>query len=218
MATILRRYTDVLSLLDILRHNRLTLLSPSRWYDQNDALGLKQYSARKGRGEAFALCLAEGKEQAHHWQIFAGHSHGLCIQFDRDEFIAFFRTKSNFPILHGPVVYCNLTQIREMNAIETDVLPFLKRDTFEAEKEYRVVAWDDDLFDERSYTIRMPAKMIKKVTLGPTMPDTLADTLREIACKLNGCADIPFAHSRLVNNAAWARAIAEGLSGDRKLI
>jgi hypothetical protein len=47
--------------------------------------------------------------------------------------------------------------------------------------------------------------------LGPSMPDTLAKTLKDIACEQDGCADIPFSISRLVNNASWTSAIAEGL-------
>ena len=210
MAVFLRRYTDVLSLLDIMRHNRLTLLSPSRWYDQNDTFGLNQYSARRGEGSVYALCFAEGYEQAHHWQLFAGHSHGLCIQFDRDELIHFL-DNVRWPVLHGPVIYENLTQIRARNPIEIDVLPFLKRDTFKAEVEYRIVAWEDAILAGDTYTIPMPANMIKKVTLGPAMPETLAQTLKDIACDQPGCAEISFSISRLVNNASWTSAIAEGL-------
>jgi hypothetical protein len=212
MAVLLRRYTDVLSLLDILRHNRLSLLSPARWYDQNDALGLKQYSEKRGEGSVYALCLAEGYEQAHHWQLFAGHGHGLCIQFDKDRFIRHlkeYRFKED--ILHGSVIYCNLKQVSEMNPIPLDTLPFLKRDTFKAEVEYRVVAWEDNFFAGDTYTIPMSADLIQRVTLGPAMPDELAHTLKDVACSLDGCEHIAFTKSRLVNNASWAKAIAEGL-------
>ena len=211
MPAFLRRYTDVLSLLDIVRHNRLTLMSPSRWYDQNDTFGLNQYSVRQGEGSIYALCLTEEKEQAHHWQLFAGHNHGLCIHFDRVEFLSFLDGVGD-PILHGPVLYQNLTQVRAMKPINLQVLPFLKRDTFEAEAEYRVVAWQDAILAGDTYTISMPASMIKRVTLGPATPRVLAETLKDIAREHKGCADIPFSLSRLVNNESWASAIAKGLS------
>lgn len=185
-------------------------MSPSRGYDQNDTFGLNQYSQRKGDGSVYALCLAEGREQAHHWQLFAGHSHGLCIHFDYDEFTNFLDS-ARWPILHGRVQYENLTQVRSRKPIELDVLPFLKRDTFAAEEEYRVVAWEDSFVAGDTYTIPMRASMIKRVALGPSMPDTLAKTLKDIACEQEGCSDIPFSISRLVNNASWTSAIAEGL-------
>lgn len=210
MAKQLRRYTDVLSLLDMLRHNRLTLLNPSRWFDQNDARGLKIYSTMKGPGSVYALCLAEGVEQAHHWQLFAGHSHGLCIQFDREELVDFL-DNLRWPVLHGPVIYQNLSEVRARKPIELDVLPFLKRSTFKAEEEYRVVAWEDEIFAGQSYTIPMPARMIRRVTLGPTMPSSLAATLKEIAGSLDGCGEIAFSISHLVNNESWDSAIADSL-------
>lgn len=61
--TYLRRYTDVLSLLDMLKHNRLSLLSPATWFDQNDTFGLKEYGKRLGDESVFALCMTEGPER-----------------------------------------------------------------------------------------------------------------------------------------------------------
>jgi hypothetical protein len=212
LANLLRRYTNVLSLLGILHHGRLTLLSPSQWYDQNDALGLRQYSKLRGRGSVYALCLAEGYEQAHHWQIFAGHAHGLCIQFDKDEFLSHLDAfVHRADILHGPVQYKNLSQLRALAPVALNDLPFLKRDTFRAEEEYRVVAWEDEILALDAYTIPMPAGLIRKVTLGPAMPDKLAETLHEITQTLDGCSEIAFAKSRLVNNASWAKALAEAI-------
>jgi hypothetical protein len=213
MAEFLRRYTDVLSLLDMLRHNRLTLMSPERWFDQNDSFGMSEFGKRKGEGSVYALCMTDGKETAHHWQLFAGHSHGLCIQFDRDEFIDHI-SKADKTLLHGWVQYKNLTEIRELSPIPTDTLPFLKRETFAAEAEYRVVAWEWDILATETYTVRMPPSLIKKVTLGPTMPETLARTLKDIACGQDGCDEIPFAVSRLINNKSWRTAVLEGLKGN----
>ncbi len=212
MVELLRRYTDVMSLLDIVRHNRLTLTSPSRWYDQNDAICLRQYGEMRGQGEVYALCLAEGPELAHHWQIFAGHNHGLCIQFDKAEFIKILQNhKYPNDILHGPVQYKSLKQIESMNPIDRDVLPFLKRDTFKAEAEYRVVAWEEDWLAGTTYSIPFSAKSITRVLIGPSTPRQLAENLKEIVRQEKGCKDIPFAISRLVNNASWAEAISKGL-------
>ena len=207
----LRRYTDVLSLLDMIKNNRLTLLSPATWFDQNDTYGLNEYARRKGEGEAFALCMTEGPETGHHWQLFAGSSHGVCLFFDLDEFKAFC-DGARWPVLHGPMKYMNLKEVRELRPIETDVLPFLKRDTFKDEKEYRVIAWEEDLLASETYTMPMPASLIRRVVFGPKLPDTLARTLKDIACAYGGCDKIDWAHSRVDNNASWRKAINDGLS------
>lgn len=207
----LRRYTDVLALLDILKNNRLTLLSPETWFDQNDTFGLREYSKKMGEGSAYALCMTEEAETGHHWQLFAGTSHGVCIQFDREDFISFLNNLRK-PVLHGPVKYMNLNEVKAMKPIETDILPFLKRETFKDENEYRVIAWEMGLVAMESYAISMPASMIKKVTLGPRMPRMLAETLKDTAHLLAGCQDIAFAHSRVHNNESWRKAIIDGLS------
>lgn len=206
----LRRYTDVLSLLDIIKNNRLTLLSPETWFDQNDTFGLREYSKRKG-GSAYALCMTEGPETGHHWQLFAGTSHGVCIQFDREEFTSFLNQLDD-PVLHGPMKYMNLTEVRNLKPIKTDDLPFLKRETFEAEKEYRVIGWEVDFMAEETYSIPMPASMIKKIILDPRMPRMLAETIRDIAYSINGCDGISFTISRVHNNESWRKAIVDGLS------
>lgn len=209
MADTFRRYTDVLSLMDMVRHRRLTLLSPTLWYDQNDSFGLDLYSRRQGKGATYALCLAGAPERSHHWQIYAGHSHGLCVQLDREGLIAHLDGLPDRP-LHGPVRYMNLKDVRDLKPIPTEVLPFLKRDTFRAEDEYRVVAWQPDFLASESYTIPFPLKLIQRVTFGPAMPRTLAETLRETVCSQEGCGDIPFGISRITNNESWRDAILDG--------
>ncbi|MEM7780008.1 MAG: DUF2971 domain-containing protein [Pseudomonadota bacterium] len=210
----LRRYTNVLALLDLLHHKRLTLLNPSKWYDQNDALGLRQYSKLKGEGSVYAACFAEGYEQAHHWQIFAGDSHGLAIVFDKEKLLAAFDSQLPLDdICHGPVQYKTLKEVRDSKPISIDDLPFLKRDTFKAEQEYRVVAWEENWLAGPTYSVPVQLDCINRVVLGPGMADSLARSLKEIAQAIEGCSNITFAKSRLVNNASWAESISDGLRG-----
>lgn len=113
---------------------------PRQWYDQNDSFGLELYGKQRGGQSVYALCLAEAPEHAHHWQIFADHSHGLCIQFDREGLLEHMDGFAGH-VLHGPVEYMTLKKIRALEPIPTERLPFLKRDTFKSEDEYRILAW-----------------------------------------------------------------------------
>ena len=103
--------------------------------------------------------------------------------------------------------YCNLKEMGEMAPIDNAILPFLKRDTFKAEAEYRIVAWEEDWLAGDVYFIPMPAKYIRKVILGPEMPDGLANTLKDLARSIDGCSEIEFTKSRLVNNARWQEVL-----------
>lgn len=208
---ILRRYTDALSLLDMIKHERLTLTSPDTWFDQNDTFGLREYAKRMGGGSSYALCMTEQEETGHHWQMFAGTSHGVCVQFGRDEFIEFLDGKDQ-DLIHGSVQYLNLTQVRDLKPIPDGVLPFLKRETFKSENEYRLVAFEEEVFAGETYRIKMPVSLIKRVTFGPRMPKQLAQTLKDVACGVGGCGEIEWAISRVHNNESWRKAVIAGLS------
>ena len=203
----IRRYTDVLSLIDILKHNRLTLLSLDTWFDQNDSFGLREYG-RQLRGSVYALCMTEAPETGHHWQLFAGSNHGVCIHFDADLLKAHLNDLRD-PVLHGPVRYLNLKQVGDLSPIDLETLPFLKRETFKDEIEYRVVAWEIDLFASETYHVPLPAHLVKQVTFGPRMPRDLAVTMKSVVCEFVGCDQITFKHSRVHNNESWRKAILQ---------
>jgi hypothetical protein len=198
----------------MMRNNQLTLVPPVRWFDRTDAAGLVQWGEKvgggKGEAEVYALCLAEGTEQAHHWQLFAGHSHGVCVHFDRAALIAHLDT-FGAKILHGPVIYKTLTELREME-FKLDQLPFLKRSSFEAEQEYRVVAWYRYDLSDDTYRLPMPASLINRVVLGPGIPRQLVNTLKDVACGQPGCSEISFKPSGIHNNASWNGALRVALS------
>ena len=203
---LLRRYTHALSLLHILKRGQLTLLPPTHWYDQNDALSLELYSRRLGDGKAYALCLAEARERAHHWQLFAGDTHGVCIFFHKEALLSALDALRN-PVLHGPVEYRDLPDIRGLEGVRTEQLPFLKRNTFSDEHEYRVVAWQNEMFATDSYMVPLDPAVIIKVTTGPSMPEPLAQALKDLAHDQPGCGHIEFVRSRLAHNQVWHRAL-----------
>ena len=202
----LRRYTHALSLLHMLKRSELTLLPPTHWYDQNDALGLDLYSRRLGQERAYAFCLAEATERAHHWQLFAGDTHGVCIFLEKAALLEGLDVLKQ-PVLHGPVQYKDVAGIRSLPGAPTEQLPFLKRNTFADEHEYRIVAWQNEVFASESYQIPLSPTAIVKVTTGPGMPEPLAQALQDLAHDQPGCAHITFVRSRLAHNQVWHSAV-----------
>lgn len=207
----IRRYTNALTLIDVIRNERLTLVPPTRWFDQNDALGLEAYSKLRGDGSVYAMCFALGAEQAHHWQIFASGNNGVCLVLDYDAFVDHLENLNSPDLLFRAVEYCNLSQIRSMYPIRHDLLPFLKRDTFKAEAEYRVVAWEESFFATSTYSLPLPPHILRRVVFGPNVPESFAKTLQEIAIEKKKWSHVTFAKSRLVNNESWASAIEIGV-------
>jgi len=73
----LRRYTTLPSLLDLLVTKHLTLLTPDSWDDKNDAFYLQQYKDKKKLKAVYAMCFTEGNETYHHWRVFSGGNGGV---------------------------------------------------------------------------------------------------------------------------------------------
>ncbi|TCP72969.1 hypothetical protein C8J43_101712 [Sphingomonas sp. PP-CE-1G-424] len=75
----LKRYTSTLAALDTFINRRITLLNPLAWADRNDRELMDLDASTTPRRVAFAYCMAEGNETAHHWQVFADRGFGVCI-------------------------------------------------------------------------------------------------------------------------------------------
>jgi len=132
----LRRYTQLAPLIHLLHRKRLTLLSPTKWDDKNDAYYLEVYRRRQNLGSVLALCFAESRETYHHWHVFAGNSSGVCLEFVGD---ALSRSVCETPgIKCGYVTYRKIKDLRQEHP-KTSELPFVKRHPFKEEHEFRLI-------------------------------------------------------------------------------
>ena len=143
----LSRYTSIPSMLDTLLNRHLALIEPRTWSDLNDREVMEAFARSHPGKRVFAACMAEGRETAHHWQVFADRGLGACIRFDRGRLAA----AMNLPhIRQGPVSYVEWRELSPMMSA-SDRLPFIKRGVFRFEREYRVVA----LVEEGAASISM---------------------------------------------------------------
>lgn len=205
MSNFLRRYTDVLSVIDIVRERRITLLSPHAWPDRNDALGLELYRKITGSVAVYACCLTDSVETSHHWQIFSNHSHGVCVVFDKDRLTSAF---DRADVKHGPMQYRSLTYLRESDNLDISSLPFLKRDTFQAEKEYRAVSTNTlGLLAPVSIHVPIPIECVSKIIIGPTVPRPLGIMLKAVMREQSSSYELPVTFSALWNNKSWNDAM-----------
>jgi hypothetical protein len=206
VSNFLRRYTDVLSVIDMVCEGRLTLLPPNNWPDRNDALGLDLYRKLSGSAAIYASCMTEAKETAHHWQVFSNHSHGVCVVFKKDELLSAFDSQG---IIHGPMQYRNLSYLNESRGMNIEALPFLKRDTFEAEAEYRALSTESvGLLAASHVYVRVPVESISKIVIGPTVPRSLGLMLKRVIREQRECESLRVTFSTLWNNQSWHKALA----------
>ncbi|MDB5532444.1 MAG: hypothetical protein JWO28_759 [Hyphomicrobiales bacterium] len=195
----LRRYTNVPALLHILQNRKLTLLSPATWDDKNDAFFMSQFKRRQKLESVLALCFAKAPETYHHWRVFTHGSDGACITFRREELVA--KLSCNAGIIAQSVKY---KLIRELNAFSPAVkdLPFLKRQPYKDEKEFRILYIDaKERFEAKEFDIDLTS--IERVTLSPWMPKSLANAVRQTIHAIPGCDKIKVYQTTLLENDKW---------------
>lgn len=196
----LRRYTNLPSLLCMLTKKQLTLLDPATWDDRNDSYYLSLYTKRKSLERTLALCLSEKNETYHHWSVFTSRESGVCIVFDRKKLEAHLDTQKD--IMHGPVKYMMLSEMRK-GGVAMEDLPFLKRHAFTDESEYRIIY--PSRRDIGCKHIKVPIDTIRKVSVNPWAPEAFFEVIKETIKNISGCEKVKVGKSSLIDNKEWRR-------------
>lgn len=199
----LKRYTNLASLVSILKNKELTLLDPTKWEDKNDSHYLLKYGERRGYQSLFALCFTTEAETSHHWKAFCLGSDGACIKIQADPFIAHLNTLEG--VTHGKVIYKLIDEIETEN-IAVDQLPFLKRYPFRHEAEYRVLFRKEAPSKSKSHAIPFHLSFIQEITLSNLLPKELRGPLVDLLRSIDGCANLKISRSTLNDNSRWKKA------------
>lgn len=197
-----RRYTTLSSALDTLVRQRLVLLSPAKWDDTNDVEFMELYRAHAEAKSVLALCCAMASETYHHWRVFTQGMEGVCIEFEK---AALENAVRGHGVVAGPVEYLRVRDLEALTQADAHRLPFVKREGYSDEREWRIVA---TCKDEPKLTLPIGIDLgsITRLVLNPWMPPVLADNLRAIIRGLPGCAKLKIEASALTNSDRWKAA------------
>ena len=196
---ILRRYTDLPSAINIIRHKAITLLPPTTWDDRNDRHMMEAYKRSAKLKTVLALCFAECAETYHHWKVFTAGASGVCIEFHRDRFIAALPPT----VKYSSVDYKTVKELKP-EQIKVKDLPFVKRVGFSDEQEFRVV-YTSQKTDLSTKDIPVPLGAIKRIVLNPWLHEELAESVMEMFRKLAGEEDFGVMQSVLIDSPSWRR-------------
>ena len=201
---ILRRYTDLPSLLHLLEKRSLTLLDPKSWDDTNDSYFVLKYKEKMGLGTVLALCLTGADETYHHWRVFSGGSAGVCIHLDQEALVAELQTRGG--IACRKVTYRKIrgADNRSRPSVPISDLPFLKRWPFAAEEEFRLLYESAKVLDP-FLDVPIPEAAILKVTLSPWLNQRLAKTVKDTIHAVKGWGTLKIVRSTLIGNTEWKR-------------
>lgn len=198
----LRRYTDVTSLLHILRRRKITLLDPTSWEDKNDSKFLAIYKDKNNLKSLLALCFTDAPETSHHWRVFSPGSSGICIRFDKIDLLNGIEGIEGIDgIKHGKVIYKTIDELEE-NAPMTKELPFLKRYPFRDEEEYRIIYSNKSRY-MRTKSINIDLNSISSIVLSPSLHKNLADALMETIRSIESCGHLKIHKTTLNDSKRW---------------
>jgi hypothetical protein len=203
----LRRYTSTLAALDTLMNRRIAFLSPSTWADRNDRDLMASFAASTPGTSVFTYCMAEGNETAHHWQVFADRGFGACIVFDKGRLIEAVSTDPT--VRHGAVEYVNWRNLHL--ARPSNRLPFIKRQVYRGEREYRLIATPDAKHRGPSYEVPIPLNCITSICVSGEVPTAHFETFKRVVRAIPECKSLRLRHSGLLQNPRWAAALAVAL-------
>ena len=196
---LLRRYTDVTSLLHMLTHKEITLLDPATWDDKNDSEYLESYKKKNKLKSLLALCFTEAPETHHHWKVYSPGNSGVCIRFDKTALLRCVDRNRN--VIHESVTYKTIDELENISP-KIEALPFLKRFPFRDEEEYRLIYTSKET-QHKLKDIAIDLSSIERIVLSPSLHKSLAATLRATIKTIDGCKDIRIHRTTLNESKRW---------------
>lgn len=195
----LKRYIELPYVLRTLESRCLALVSPQAWDDKNDAHHLECYRKRKRLKTLLAACLSEASQTYHHWRVFTTGASGVCLEFHRDEFVKW--VESNPSLKGDQVIYRTLASIRKKAPVLHE-LPYLKREAYVDEKEYRVI-FEDGSSKVKLKEFEFPISLVSCVRVNPWVPLSVARSIADVVRRIPGCDSLKLQRSTIVQSDEW---------------
>lgn len=176
----LNRFTSLPILLDLIKTKEIAFSDPSFWEDRNDVEIILEYKRRKNIKALFAICFCVGNETIHHWKTYANSVYGCCIEFNKEALLEPFDIQKGFR--YQNIIYKKINNFKQEykdNKIMDDDLPFIKREPYQFEYEFRVI-WEGNCDDVIQKKFPINLNSINKITLSHSYPDHLIDLVKEL--------------------------------------
>jgi len=163
----LKHYTNFYSLISILSTKSLYLSDPAGWEDKNDFASVDAF-ARSRSCSVRIFCLTYEEEAVHHWNTYAEGMTGCRIDFNTGLFLK--KVESIPGLICRKMEY--LKYPFDLSKYKADDYPFIKRNPYKCDMEYRVV-WAG----KGKPPVIPTDGLIKRVTLSPYMKDNVRDSV-----------------------------------------
>ena len=207
----LKKYTKLEYLHATLQQRQLYLGYPKEWDDKNDSECIRLYSATSDGFEIRATCLTEAADRFHFWHVFGEREKGVCLWFDKNSLLN--DIKNDASLVANEVQY---PTCRKLSQIEPHLIPFIKREQYQDEREFRVLrvkAAHNTAADKFSFS----ARSLRRVYLNPWLSSkTVEQEKSKIAGMLkNGLKHVEVLQNRSLRHDDWIAAVSSAAHAQR---
>jgi hypothetical protein len=202
---LLRRYTKLPVLINMLLRKRIEMSNPKMWEDANDRAYLEHYRRLEDLKSVFVLCFTTGKAMFHHWKVFAGCHCGVCIRYKPRSLARSFAGVQLISM--GRVHYLPKAQVEAVLSTPAarGMVPFLKRTQFEDEREYRIVYGIEDEIDRADFLLHLDS--IDSIVLSPWLSEAERMSVKRALRALPDCSNLKLTHSTTLSDRTWMNAL-----------
>lgn len=208
----LYHYMPLRYFVKFIESKRLVFMNPKTWDDKNDSFSISLIPRKKIR----VLCFTSCEDNYFFWKTYAGKGIGVCVEFRKKELLKM--TAEN--VKSGNVVYLSLKEhdvykddLKEKYNIQDYIeLAFLKSNSFDFEKEFRMVHFskENELYDQKKPAIEfVDFKSIETIYLSPFLDENERMDLKQLLntfLNANGVTcDVE--QSKITNDVLWRNAI-----------
>jgi len=193
----LNRFTTIPFVIDLLKRKKLILINPAFWEDYNDQATVKIFQELSKKESVYALCLTDQNETIHHWNAFANGATGCCVEFSPRKLFAILDPIEG--ITHGKAQYVRIRDLRA-SKFETCELPYLKRDPYKNENEYRLIA-TTNAPQQKLFEIDIDLSAIRRITINNKIPKEEFERIKQELLAL--APTLKVYQSTIYNNPAW---------------
>jgi len=202
----LNRFTTIPFAIDLLERSKLVLINPVYWEDFNDRATVEIFKEVSKKQSIYALCLTDQNETIHHWNAFANGAEGCCIEFSPRKLFVFLQKIDG--LTHGKVLYTRIQDLKR-STFETAQLPYLKRDPYKNENEYRLI-YTNDSAQQKLFEIDIDLSIIRRITITNNISKEAFEILKAKLQQLH--PGLKVYQSTIYNNAVWINHFKKFLS------
>ena len=193
---------DFTELLYCLQNQVIILGNPMYWEDKNDAFLISQYVEKLDLENLFVSCFTTCGDAYHFWKIYASRPTGICVTYNTSKIIE--AIKKDIQASEFRFEKVNYENMHDLSRRESPIeeYPFIKRQAFSAEDEYRLIFSSRTCIPLR--TLKIEDTFIE-IILSPTLNDFYLKEYKELISSRISLPSNKIRKSTILESDRWKK-------------